>query len=54
LGIILPKEAVRENKIHPHEEIIIEIRRKESNVLKELFGAGKGFFKNLSVVGIDG
>ena len=45
LGIILPKMIVKENKIHQHEEIIIEIKGKESNVLKELFGAGKVFFK---------
>ncbi|MBI5391846.1 AbrB/MazE/SpoVT family DNA-binding domain-containing protein [Candidatus Woesearchaeota archaeon] len=41
LGIIIPKEIVRENKIHQHEEIVIEIKGKQKTVLEELFGAIK-------------
>ena len=42
IGIILPKNVVEENKIKPHEEILIEIKGKSGNVLKELFGALPG------------
>ena len=38
VGIVMPREAVREFDIHPGEELIIEIRKKE-NLLKELWGA---------------
>ena len=40
LGIIIPKEAVVEYALKPHEDIVIEIKGK-INVLKELFGAVK-------------
>lgn len=39
LGIIIPKDIVREMNIKPEEEIRVEISKKKSNVLKELFGA---------------
>jgi len=38
LGIIVPKETVRELNLKPDEEVVINIQKKE-NVLKELFGA---------------
>ena len=41
IGIILPKRIVAEKSIKPHEEILIEIKGKSGNVLKELFGAFK-------------
>lgn len=39
IGIILPRRVVQENKIKPNEEILIDIKGKKSNVLKELFGS---------------
>ncbi len=41
LGIVIPKEAVRELELKPHEEIILDIQKKSGTVLKELFGAIK-------------
>jgi len=38
IGVILPRDIVREKNIKPEEEIIINIEKKRS-VLKELFGA---------------
>ena len=39
IGIIIPKQLVREMNIKPEEEICIDITKKKTNVLKELFGA---------------
>jgi len=39
LGIILPKKAVQQYHLRPHEDIVIEIKEKTGNVLKELFGS---------------
>ncbi|MBD3164065.1 AbrB/MazE/SpoVT family DNA-binding domain-containing protein [Candidatus Woesearchaeota archaeon] len=39
IGIIIPKDVVREMNIKPDEEICIEVTAKKGNVLKELFGA---------------
>ena len=41
VGIIIPKDLVRELNIKPNEEICVEINRKNTNVLKELFGSIK-------------
>jgi antitoxin component of MazEF toxin-antitoxin module len=41
IGIVIPREVVRELNIKPHEEIVIEIRQKSGTVLKELFGTFK-------------
>jgi antitoxin component of MazEF toxin-antitoxin module len=41
IGVILPKSIVKSHQIKPEEELVIEIKEKKSNVLKELFGAGK-------------
>ncbi len=38
IGIVIPREIVRELHIRPHEEIVIDIKRKSGTVLKELFG----------------
>jgi len=38
VGIILPKEVVREKNIKPEEEILLDIVEKRT-VLRELFGA---------------
>jgi len=40
LGIVIPKDAVKQHGLKPHEDIVIEIKGKV-NVLKELFGALK-------------
>lgn len=40
IGIIVPKETVRELNIKPGEELVTTFQKKE-NVLKELFGALK-------------
>ena len=45
IGIILPKRFIKENNIHPHEEILVEIKGKSGNILKELFGSGKDKLK---------
>ena len=45
IGIILPKRIIEEYRIRPHEDIVVEIKRKERNVLKELFGEGAEKFK---------
>lgn len=37
LGIVIPREAVEEEKIHEGDEVIIEIRKKKT--IKELFGS---------------
>lgn len=39
IGIILPKRVVEENHIKPHEEIVIEIKGRAGNVLRELYGS---------------
>ncbi len=39
IGVIIPRQMVKELKIKPHEEIVIEIKEKKVSVLKELFGA---------------
>ena len=41
LGVIIPKELVEEMNIKPNEDIWIDIKRKNVNVLKELYGARK-------------
>lgn len=41
LGIVIPKNTVKELKLRENEEVAIEITKKE-NPLKELFGMGKG------------
>ena len=41
IGIILPKRIVDQHNIKLHEDIIIEVKGKSGNVLKELFGAIK-------------
>ena len=38
IGIILPKDIVRENNIKPGDEVLLAIENKRT-VLKELFGA---------------
>jgi antitoxin component of MazEF toxin-antitoxin module len=40
LGIVLPSDAVRELKISENEEVILEIRKKQSP-LRELYGSCK-------------
>ena len=37
LGVVIPKRAVEELNLKPHEDLVIEIK-KTNNVLKELFG----------------
>ncbi len=39
LGVVIPKEAVEEERIHEGDEVIIEIRKKKT--IKELFGSAK-------------
>ncbi|MBW2984246.1 AbrB/MazE/SpoVT family DNA-binding domain-containing protein [Candidatus Woesearchaeota archaeon] len=39
LGVIIPKEVVKEMNIKPNEEVCLDINKKGTNVLKELFGA---------------
>lgn len=41
IGVLLPKAFVRDHHLKPEEEIVLDIKEKRSNVLKELFGAGK-------------
>lgn len=41
IGIILPKRVVEENNIKPYEEIVIEVKGKAGNVLRELYGSIK-------------
>jgi bifunctional DNA-binding transcriptional regulator/antitoxin component of YhaV-PrlF toxin-antitoxin module len=41
IGVVIPREVVRELNIKPHEELVIDIQRKSGTVLKELFGALK-------------
>jgi antitoxin component of MazEF toxin-antitoxin module len=41
LGIIIPKEVVKELNIKPEEEICIDFTGKKTNVLKEMFGTAK-------------
>lgn len=38
VGLVLPAEFVKQQHIHPGEELVIELKKKQ-NVLKELFGA---------------
>ena len=40
LGVIIPREAVKEMKLRENQEVIIDIKPKESP-LKELFGSAK-------------
>lgn len=40
MGIVIPADLVRLEKLKPNEEVIVEIRK--SNVLKETFGSLKG------------
>lgn len=40
LGVVIPKQVVKEFKLRENEEIAFEITKKE-NPLKELFGSGK-------------
>jgi antitoxin component of MazEF toxin-antitoxin module len=37
LGIVIPKKAVQELGLKPHEEVLIEVK-KGGNVLKGMFG----------------
>ncbi|MBI5393083.1 hypothetical protein HZA96_04385 [Candidatus Woesearchaeota archaeon] len=41
IGIVLPKKIVHQHNLKPHEDIVIEIKGKSANVLKELFGSMK-------------
>ena len=41
VGLIIPKDLVRELNIKPNEEIKVEISKKKTNVLKELYGSIK-------------
>ena len=41
IGVVIPKEVVKNLKIKQGENILIEVEKKE-NPLKELFGFGKG------------
>ena len=41
LGVVIPKDVVKELKLRENQEIVIEIAPKE-NPLKELFGMGRG------------
>ena len=38
VGLILPADFVKQQHIHPGEELVIGVKKKQ-NVLKELFGA---------------
>lgn len=38
IGIVIPKQTVSELNLKPHEDVVIEIRKKAGTVLKELFG----------------
>lgn len=38
VGLILPADFVKQQHIHPGEELVIQMKKKQ-NVLKELFGA---------------
>jgi len=40
MGIILPKELIREMDLKKDETVLIEIQKKE-NVLREMFGRAK-------------
>lgn len=40
IGVVLPKDFVREYSIKPGEELLIDIRKRQ-NVLKSMFGAAK-------------
>ena len=44
LGVVIPKQVVKELKLRENEEVAFEITKKE-NPLKELFGMGKGKIK---------
>ena len=39
IGVIIPKDMVREMGIKPNEEICFEVKKRKTNALKELFGA---------------
>ncbi|MBI5073312.1 AbrB/MazE/SpoVT family DNA-binding domain-containing protein [Candidatus Woesearchaeota archaeon] len=38
VGVILPAEFVKQQHIHPGDDLVIDVKEKH-NVLKELFGA---------------
>lgn len=38
IGIIIPKDVVRELNIKPYEDIFVDIEGKSGNVLREMFG----------------
>ena len=40
LGIVIPKEVVKELKIRENQEVMVDIKPKD-NPLKELFGSAK-------------
>lgn len=40
MGIVIPADLVKLEKLKPNEEVVVEIRK--SNVLKETFGLLKG------------
>ncbi len=40
LGVVIPVEIVKEEKLHEGDDVIIEIRKKKT--IKELFGSMKG------------
>lgn len=39
VGVIIPTSVARKYKIRPREDLIIEIKGKNSTILKELFGS---------------
>ena len=39
IGVIIPKDTVRDLGIKPNEEICLDISKKKTSVLRELFGA---------------
>jgi len=41
LGVVIPKEIVKELKLRENQDIVMDIKPKD-NPLKELFGMGKG------------
>lgn len=41
IGVILPAKIVNEENIKPREDVLLEIKGKEGNVLRELAGALK-------------
>ena len=41
IGIVIPRDLVKDMDIKPDEEICIDITKKKTNVLKEMFGTAK-------------